>query len=95
MAELIKVAEVFLVKENEQFVGVELGFNENVLNKRGAASVLDTLRSGLNNAGWVTSTVMRVEDREENAPSEPEGSAGGDTGAEAPKPKRGKKADAE
>ena len=94
MADLIKVAEVFLVKEGDQFVGVELGFNENVLNKRGAASVLDTLRSGLNNAGWVTSTVMRVEDRED-APSEPEASAGGDTGAEAPKPKRGKKADAE
>lgn len=60
MADLVKVAEVYLVKDGEQFVGMELGWTESVLNEQGAASVLDTLRGQLDRSAWVATMVMRA-----------------------------------
>jgi predicted transcriptional regulator len=40
MSEFVKVSEVYLVKDNEKFVGIEIGWSDAVLNAQGAASVL-------------------------------------------------------
>lgn len=77
MAEYIKVAELVLVKEGGEFVGMELPLNENVLNKAGAAGILDQLKWRLFDSSWVVNTVMRVEDK--NAQANQSGSESGDT----------------
>jgi hypothetical protein len=69
MSEFVKVSEVYLVKDNDKFVGIEIGWSDAVLNAQGAASVLDTLNNAMMSAGWVTKMVMRAsgEDDEEQA----------------------------
>ena len=62
-AEMIKVGEVFVVQQDSKLVGAEIAFTENVRNKQGAATALDLMRGALNNSGWITQTVMRVEDK--------------------------------
>lgn len=91
---LIKVADVFVVQQGDKFVGVECAFTDAVRNKKGAATSLDFMRSALNNSGWVTQTVMRVEDREDDAQahSQPEDSGGEDTQTP-PRPARRKSKD--
>ena len=78
---LIKVADVYVVQQDEQFVGVEVGFTEAVRNKRGAATSLDFMRNALSNSGWITQTIMRVEDKEDDAQAnaQPEDSGSEDT----------------
>ncbi len=61
--ELIKVGEVFVVQKESTLIGAEVAFTENVRNKQGAATALDLMRGALNNSGWITQTVMRVEDK--------------------------------
>jgi hypothetical protein len=77
----VHVGNVLLAKNGEDFTGVEIVFTKNVLNKMGAASILDTLRSAMNVAGWTTTTVMRVEDQDAQAIKQAD--QGGDTVAEA------------
>ena len=65
-----KVAELYVVSNDEELLGVECAFDENVRNKLGAAQVLDLTRAALNTSGWVTQTVMRVEDAQDDGESE-------------------------
>lgn len=62
--ELIKVADVYLVKNEDNFTGCNVGFNESVKNKRGAALVIDMLRQSMNSSAWTTMTVMAVRDQD-------------------------------
>lgn len=83
MSNLVKVAEAYLVQEGEEFVGIELVFTEDVRNKRGACMVLDTLRGRMDNSGWVTQTIMRVEDKEpQDAQTNEQAVEGGNSDAE-------------
>lgn len=79
MSEFVKVSEVYLVKDNDKFVGIEIGWSDAVLNAQGAASVLDTLNNAMMSAGWVTKMVMRASPEEEavDAPAD-EGAAAAD-----------------
>lgn len=70
---LIKVAELFVVADEEKLLGVECTFGENVRNRMGAAQVLDLTRGALNTSAWVTHTVMRVEDAPDDSESEDNG----------------------
>lgn len=56
---LVKVAEVFLVQDGEEFVGLEMAFTESVLNAQGRAGVLDALRGSLDNSLWVAGMISR------------------------------------
>lgn len=76
----VHVGNLLLAKNGDDFTGVEIVFTKNVLNKMGAASILDTLRSAMNVAGWTTTTVMRVEDQDAQAIKQAD--QGGDTVAE-------------
>jgi hypothetical protein len=80
-AEYVKVSEVYLVKEDDRFTGIEMGWSDSVLNAQGAASVLDTLNNAMMSAGWVTKMVMRASggdgDGETDAPAD-EGAAAAD-----------------
>ena len=82
--QVVKVAEVFVVKTDEQILGVEAAFTENVLNKGGASTVLDYARQALDNSAWVYNTINRVEDRDAQTDTQPEGDGGGDTQAPPP-----------
>ncbi len=52
MPELNKVADIYLVQEGDQIVGVEVGFNQNVHTKLGAAVVLNNLFMKQADAAW-------------------------------------------
>ena len=43
--EFVKVADVWMVKNDDQFVGLEMTFTQNVFNKDGAMTVVDTSES--------------------------------------------------
>lgn len=82
MSEFVKVSEVYLVKEGENFTGIEIGWSDAVLNAQGAASVLDTLNNALSSAGWVTRMVMRADNGgQEDAPSDEGAEAAGEEGS--------------
>jgi hypothetical protein len=66
MPEFIKVAELYLVKEGEQYTGLEMPMTENVLNKTGAANLLDMAKRCLDDSSWIVNTVMRVKDAQTN-----------------------------
>lgn len=78
-AKLIRVAEVFVVQHEGQYVGVEVGFTDSVLSKQGAATCLDFMRGALNSSFWITNTVMRVEDRDAQTELGEEGDGGEDS----------------
>lgn len=82
--QVIKVAEVFVVKDEDKILAVEAAFTENVMNKGGASTVLDYARQALNNSAWVYNTINRVEDRDAQTDTQPEGDGGGDTQAPPP-----------
>ena len=63
-AKIIKVADVFVVEEDNKIVGVEFGFTDSITNKQGAVTTLDFCRRSLDSTGWVTKTVMGVKDVE-------------------------------
>jgi len=65
--ELIKVADVYLVKNDENFTGCNVGFVDSVKNKRGAALVLDMLRQSMNSSAWTTMSIMAVRDQDAQA----------------------------
>jgi len=78
MADAIKVGEIVLIKEGDEFVGVEVGFAPSVMAKAGAVTVLNMLKGAMENTGWVFNTIGRVAD----AQADEEPSEGGDTNAE-------------
>ena len=63
-AKIIKVADVFVVEEDNKIVGVEFGFTDSITSKQGAVTTLDFCRRSLDSSGWVTKTVMGVKDVE-------------------------------
>jgi hypothetical protein len=81
MSELVKVGEVYLAQEGDNYVGTEVVFTENVRNKQGAAFVLDMLKTSMGQSGWTAITVMRVKDQND-APTDESAGEGGDTDAE-------------
>ena len=85
-AELIKVGEVFVVQKDSTLIGAEVAFTENVRNKQGAATALDLMRGALNNSGWITQTVMRVEDKEDAQTDTQAESDSGEDNQTPPKP---------
>ncbi len=88
-AKFIKVADVYVVEDGGKYVGVEFGFTDAVVSTVGAATALDFVRGALNSSGWVTQTVMRVEDKGD-AQTEPEGeSDGGEDAGLPPEPEVG------
>ncbi len=76
----VKVAEVYLVEQDNQIVDLAMAFTDAVRNPNGAVHTLDLCRNALNSSGWVTKTVTSVPDRSDDAalPSDPE-TADGDT----------------
>ena len=78
-----KVAELYVVSNDEELLGVECAFDDNVRNKMGAAQVLDLTRAALNTSGWVTQTVMRVSDAQDDGEPEDDG---GENSASPPQP---------
>jgi hypothetical protein len=78
--EYVRVAEVVLVKDGDNFVGAELGFGTNVNNKDGAALVLNMLGDAMRNVTWTFNTLMRVADAQTNAQAD----GSGDTDTETP-----------
>ena len=78
MPELNKVADIYLVQEGDQIVGVEVGFNQNVHTKLGAAVVLNNLFMKQADAAWTYNTIARVQD----APTDQQPDEGGDTSPE-------------
>ena len=74
---LFKIADVYIVQQDEQFVGVEVGFNpETITNQQGACTSLDFLSGALQSSHWITKTIGRVEnkDAQTNTTSEGNGS---------------------
>mgnify|MGYP000076410064 CR=1 FL=1 len=61
-AKIIKVADVYVVEEDNKIIGVEFGFLDTITNKQGAVTTLDFCRRSLDSTGWVTKTVMSVKD---------------------------------
>ena len=78
MPEFIKVADLFLVKEGDEYTGLEMPMTDNVLNKTGAANLLDFTKRCLDDSSWVVNTVMRVKD----APTKQSGDTNSDTGGQ-------------
>jgi hypothetical protein len=63
-AKIIKVADLYVVEEDNKIVGVEFGFTDSITSKQGAVTTLDFCRRSLDSTGWVTKTVMGVKDAE-------------------------------
>lgn len=79
----IKVAEVFLIEEEEQIVGSEIGFTEAITEPLGAVTTMNVLRKSMDDSGWVTRAIMNVAERNKQSDvtpvaSEPD-AADGDT----------------
>ena len=65
--QFVKVAEVYLIREGEDFTGLELGWTNAVLSSEGAAGVLDLMRSSMNSAAWTTAIVGRADSASSDA----------------------------
>lgn len=89
---LVQVGAVCLVKgeEDGQFTGVELLFTDQVLNRQGAAMVMDNIRGALNSSIWVASTLLRAPAEENNAQTDEEADTPSDTDDEVSGKKRTK-----
>jgi len=59
----IKVAELFLIEDDNQIVGSEIGFTEAVTEPQGAVTTMNVLRKSLDDTGWVTRAVVNVAER--------------------------------
>ena len=63
----IKVGDLVLVKKGGEYIGSEIVWGENVLNRSGATYALDMLQSMFTKTGWVTQTILRApENQPEN-----------------------------
>ena len=74
----IKVGEVYMMQEGDNFVGLEVGFTDAVLNRQGATMVLDNMRGAMNSSGWIAQTILRAPVGEENAQTDEEANQDGD-----------------
>ena len=74
----IKVGEVYMMQEGDNFVGLEVGFTDAVLNRQGATMVLDNMRNAMNSSGWIAQTILRAPVGEENAQTDEEANQDGD-----------------
>lgn len=74
----IKVGEVYMMQEGDNFVGLEVGFTDAVLNRQGATMVLDNMRGAMNSSGWIAQTILRAPVGEENAQTDEETNQDGD-----------------
>ena len=63
----VKVAEVFLIEQDNQIVDLAMAFTDAVTHPNGAVHTLDLCRNALNSSGWVTKTVTSVPDRSDDA----------------------------
>mgnify|MGYP003307618149 FL=1 len=73
---LYKVADVYIVQQDEQFVGVEVGFNpDTITNQQGACTSLDFMRGALQSSYWITKTIGRVENKDAQTDTTPEGNS--------------------
>ena len=59
----IKVAELFLIEDDNQIVGSEIGFTDAVTEAQGAVTTMNVLRKSLDDTGWVTRAVVNVAER--------------------------------
>lgn len=77
----VKVAEVFLIEQDNQIVDLAMAFTDAVTHPNGAVHTLDLCRNALNSSGWVTKTVTSVQDKSDDAPlsSDPEATEGSAT----------------
>ena len=78
--EFVKVADVWMVKNDDQFVGLEMTFTQNVYNKDGAMTVIDFMKNSILNTRWLFATINRVEDKDAPTNAQPESD-----GSESPK----------
>ena len=62
----VKVAEVFLIEQDNQIVDLAMAFTDAVTHPNGAVHTLDLCRNALNSSGWVTKTVTSVPDRSDD-----------------------------
>tara|TARA_B100000965_G_C19566944_1_gene747258 strand:- start:213 stop:557 length:345 start_codon:yes stop_codon:yes gene_type:complete len=77
---LYKVADVYIVQQDEQFVGVELGFNpDTITNQQGACTSLDFMRGALQSSYWITKTIGRVENKDAQTDTTPKRNGSEDT----------------
>lgn len=90
--ENIKVGEIHLVKEGDNFVACNVHMTENVQTKRGAVLVLDMLKQSMNLAGWTWATIDSVKEPVD-APTNQQAVEGGDTDAAPAKRKKPAKAE--
>jgi hypothetical protein len=82
--QVFKVAEVYILKTQENILGIEFVFTDNVLNKGGATSVLDYTSQALNSSAWVYNTISRVEEKDAQINTQPESDGGENTKAPPP-----------
>jgi len=75
---LNKVGEIYLNMEDDQLVGVEVGFTPNVQTKVAGAMILDQMRKHMDMSAWQFNTIARIEDAQTNA----QANSGGDTDPE-------------
>ena len=55
---VVRVAELFMIEENDKIVDMEIGFTDAITHPQGAVHTLDLFRNALNSSGWVTKAVM-------------------------------------
>ncbi len=55
---VVRVAELFMIEENDRIVDMEIGFTDAITHPQGAVHTLDLFRNALNSSGWVTKAVM-------------------------------------
>ncbi len=63
----IKVGDLVLIKKDDEYVGTEIVWNENVLNRSGATFILDMLQNMFTKTGWVTQTLLRAPENKQEA----------------------------
>lgn len=80
----IKVGDLVLVKKDDEYVGTEIVWGENVLNRSGATFILDMLQGMFTKAGWVTQTVLRAPENQQEAAVDAQIEEGTDRSGDAP-----------
>ena len=86
----IKVGDVYMIQDGDNFVGLELGFTESVLNRQGAVAILDSMRNAMNSSGWIAQTILRAPVGDEDAQTNEEADTNSDTDTKSSGKKRRK-----
>ena len=80
----IKVGEIVLIKKGDEYVGTEIVWGENVLNRSGATYILDMLQSMFTKTGWVTQTILRAPENQGEAEVDAQMEEAADQSSDAP-----------